>query len=133
METIKAKILKVISEEHTSIYKFIRSCQLDVELDESIESQLVQTLTDAIMRWADARETMHKSLTSLIRTATDQKQKIQSGLDVQSGWIDSNRYKETIAEAKMWETEISTLTRLVGLQNTDRVNLFKKLNSLIQF
>jgi hypothetical protein len=133
METIKENILKAISEEHTNVYRFIQTILSDFELDESMESNMVITLTNSMDRWADTRDSMHKALTKLISTATEHQSKIQLGFDVHSGWVQSNRYEEKLAEAKMWENEISTLTRLIGLGNTDRINLFKKLNSLIKF
>ena len=133
METIKENILKAISEEHNSVYRFVAACYGDTELDESFESKMVQKITNSMDRWADARKEMHNTLSHMISTATDHKKSIENNFSVDSGWINSSRYETNIAEAKKYEHEITTLTFFIGFTPAERSELFAKLTSLIQF
>jgi hypothetical protein len=133
METIKANILKAISEEHASAYNFISSCVKENKLDETLEAKIAYTLFNALQRWADARVSMHKSLTSLIRTAEDHKATIQNNFSVDAGWVTASRYEEYIVEAKKWEQEAATASYLIGLDAKEKVSLFAKVSSLIEY
>jgi hypothetical protein len=133
MEIIKANILKAISEEHISVFRFVQSCYGETALDESFESKMVQKITNGMDRWADARKDMHNALSGLISTATDHQKSIENNYSVDSGWINSNRYEISIADAKKYEHEITTLTFFIGFTPAERSELFAKLTSLIKF
>ena len=133
METIKENILKAISEEHTSVYRFVAACYGDTPLDESFESKMVQKITNSMDRWADARKEMHDTLSQMIRTATDHKKSIENNFSVDTGWINSSRYETNIADSKKYEHEIATLTFFIGFTPEERSSLFAKLTSLIRF
>ena len=133
IENMKADILKAISEDHTSAYKFISSCVREIELDLTVESKIAYTLFNSLQRWADARVSMHKALRSLILTATNLQSGIENNLSIDGGWIASNRYEEYLMEAKKWEQEVATATYLVGLDAKQKVSLFAKLSSLIEY
>jgi len=133
MEIIKANILKAISEEHKSVYRFVAACQANTEIDETFESKMVERITNAMDRWASARKYSHQALQTIIKTATEHKTSLESNLNVDASWLNTSRYEEYISEAKKFEHEIITLTYFVGLDNDQRSSVFAKLTSLIDF
>ena len=133
MEVIKANILKAMNEEHNSVFRFVQSCYGESALDESFESKMVQKITNSMDRWADARKEMHNTLSHMIRTATDHQKSIENNFSVDGGWINSSRYEISIADAKKYEHEITTLTFFIGFTPEERSSLFAKLTSLIKF
>lgn len=136
METVKANILKAILEEHTSVHRFVSSCYGDTALDGSMESKIVLLFTNSISRWADARKTMHKSLNQMIRIATERQNNIVKGYAFYGSdvaWITQTGYEAAITETNKHEHEIVALTSLIGLSCDERISIFAKLTSLIEF
>ena len=136
MEIIKANILKAISENHTSVYKFVSACFSDTALDESLEAKMILSITNAMDRWADARKEMHKGLNQMIRIATQRQSNIKQGYAAygsDAAWVTQTGYEEAITETNKWEQEIVTLCRLMSFTCEERVTIFAKLTSLIEF
>jgi hypothetical protein len=136
MEIIKANILKAISDEHTSVHRFVSSCYGDTALDESMESKMVSLFTNSMNRWADARRTMHKSLNQMIRIATERQNNIVKGYAFYASdvaWVTQTGYEAAITETNKHEHEIVALTYLMGFSCDERTSIFAKLTSLIEF
>lgn len=136
METLKANILKAISGEHESVYKFISACYEDMPLDESLESKMISSITQAMDCWADARLEMHKSLSNMIRRATERQASVVAGYGFyqsDAAWVTQTGYEQQITETNKWEQEMVTLCRLIGFDCEQRVSIFAKLTSLIKF
>lgn len=133
MEVIKANILKAISEDQHSVYRFCLECQIDTELNETFESKINQRISHSMDRWADARKSSHQALQTIIKTATEHKTSIENNLCVDASWLNTSRYEEYISEAKKFEHEITILTYFVGLTASETASVFAKLTSLIKF
>lgn len=133
METIKANILKAISEEHASVYQFLKSFVKEVEIDESLETKIVHTVYNSLQRWAEARISMHRELGGLIRSAESHKTKIQNNLVVDAGWVTADKYNEYIVEAKKLENESAQCLRFIGLDLNESGSVFAKVSSLIEY
>ncbi len=131
METIKANILKAISEEHKSVYDFAQAIGKGLLLDKSDELPIVFHLFfNAITRFADAREATNNTLSELISTAQREQARLQSGSALDLGWINSNRFEESVQESKKFQHEVHTLAYLIGLDAAQINELFKKIVSL---
>jgi hypothetical protein len=135
METIKANILKAISEEYKAgrYYDFISNCVKETELNETVETKIVHTLHNALNRWADARVSMHRALKVLINSAQSHQTNIENNYSVDAGWVTASRYEEYIVEAKKWEQEAATAAYLIGLDAKEKSSLFAKVSSLIEY
>ena len=130
METIKANILKAISEEHRCIYDFADAIVKGVQMDKSVECKTAQLIFNAITRFADAREATNKTLSQLISTAQSEQARLQAGSALDLGWINSNRFEESVQESKKLQHEVHTLAYLIGLDAAQINELFKKITSL---
>ena len=133
METIKANILKSISEEHANLDAFISSLVKGINLDDSVETKLIKTLHNALTHWADARVYMHRALRVLINTAQDHQKNIENNYSVDAGWVTAREYEDYIVKAKKREHEIATVCYFIGLEPKESSSLFAKVSSLIEY
>lgn len=133
METIKANILKAISEEHASLDDFIASLVKGINLDDSVGTKLIKTLHSGLTHWADARVYMHRALRVLINTAQDHQKNIENNYSVDAGWVTAREYEEYIVKAKKREHEIFTVCYFIGLEPKESSSLFAKVSSLIEY
>jgi hypothetical protein len=133
LETIKANILKAISEEHANLDQFISSLVKGINLDDSIETKLAKTLHSGLTHWADARVYMHRALRVLINTAQDHQKNIENNYSVDAGWVTAKEYEDYIVKSKKREHEIWTVCYFIGLESKDSASLFEKVSSLIEY
>ena len=138
METIKANILKAISEEHRCIYDFadaiVKGVQVKgVQIDKSVECKTASLIFNAITRFADSRVAIDETLSRMESTIKSEKARLRNGSHLDLGWINPSRFEETVQESKKLWHEVHTLSYLIGLTGDEIIGLANKIHSLTEY
>jgi hypothetical protein len=138
METIKANILKAISEEHRCIYDFadaiVKGVQVKgVQIDKSVECKTASLIFNAITRFADSRLAIDETLSRMESTIKSEKARLRNGSHLDLGWINPSRFEETVQESKKLWHEVHTLSYLIGLTGDEIIGLANKIHSLTEY
>jgi hypothetical protein len=133
METIKANILKAISEEHKSTYDFADAIVKSVQMDKSVECKTASLIFNAITRFADSRVAIDETLSRMESTIKSEKARLRNGSHLDLGWINSSRFEEAVQESKKLWHEVHTLSYLIGLTGDEIIGLANKIHSLTEY
>jgi hypothetical protein len=133
METIKANILKAISEEHKSTYDFADAIVKSVQIDKSVECKTASLIFNAITRFADSRLDICRQLDQLEKTIQSERTRLCNGSHLDLGWINPSRFEETVQESKKLWHEVHTLSYLIGLTGDEITGLANKIHSLTEY
>lgn len=133
METIKANILKAISEEHKSVYDFADAIVKGVQMDKSVECKTAHLIFNAITRFADSRLDIDKALSQMASTIKSEQTRLHQGSALDLGWINSSRFEEAVQESKKLWHEVHTLSYLIGLTGDEITGLANKIHSLTEY
>lgn len=133
METIKANILKAISEEHKSTYDFADAIVKGVQMDKSVECKTAHLIFNAITRFADSRLDIDKALSQMAGTIKSEQARLHQGSALDLGWINSSRFEEAVQELKKLWHEVHTLSYLIGLTGDEITGLANKIHSLTEY
>jgi hypothetical protein len=136
METLKANIQNVLNTEFENEFKLISAIAHGIELDKSNAECIVATqLMNALMRWADVREYMAKTLCDMVRASDYQRDLLKRGLCVDANEIAriTDRYETYARDAKKWEDYTSEYAHIARIEGSQLVDLFGKINSMITY
>lgn len=127
METLARNIeLEATSEmAYTSVYKLTANMLGDMSLGEDAEGRMASIFTDALSRWADARQTLVRANQEEQRNA----QRMIDGIKAHSsyGWhMDSRRVNEAIVECAKYEEMLNNLRYIIGIERETMVAIFRK-------
>ena len=125
METLKQNIEfeALCGLQHTSVYKLTSAILGDIEL-ESAEGRMASVFTDALNRWADARQSLVRANEDEIRNA----QRMIDGVKDNSSYswhMDSRRVNEYVAECKKYEDMLNNLRYVIGVEREVMVAIFR--------
>ncbi len=131
METLKTNILNLISGEHESAYSLAKEVLAGIESEnETPEGRTAHSMFNAIIRFADSRTDIDRTLSQMAATIKSEQARLQNGARLDLGWINPSRFEETVQESKRLEHEINTLAYLAGLTGNQRAELFYKIQEL---
>ena len=136
MEILKANIQNVLKTEFESQFKMISAIGNGIELNSSNAECVVATqLMNALMRWADVREYMVRTLNDMIRATEYQRDLIKRGCYPDTNEVAriADRYETYSRDAKKWEDYASEYAHIARIENTQMVDLFHTLNSMIAY
>jgi hypothetical protein len=127
MESLKERIEfeALTGMNYTSVYKLTNAILGNGELDNaSPEGRMANVFTDALSRWADARQSLVRANEDEIRNA----QRMIDGIKDNSSYswhMDPRRVNEYIAECKKYEDMISHYGYIIGVERETIVAIFR--------
>lgn len=135
METIKANILKAVSEEHESVYRFASQFLKGFEsaANNTTETKIANSIFNAIIRFADSRLDIDRNLSQIIGMAKSEQARLRNGAALDLGWINPTKFEAAVQESKKLWHEIHTLAYLIGLTANEIEQLAYKIHTLTEY
>jgi malate/lactate dehydrogenase len=109
--------------KYTSVYKLNNAILGEIDM-EALEGRMAIVFTDALSRWADARQSLVKANEDEIRNA----QRMIDGVKDNSSYswhMDSRRVNEYVAECKKYEDMLNNLRYIIGVERDTMVAIFR--------
>lgn len=135
METIKANILKAISEEQKDVFDFATKLLAGFKsaANNTPETKIANSMFNAIIRFSDSRLNIDRQLDQMARMIKSERTRLRNGSGLDSCWVNSSKYEEAIQETnKLWH-EVHTLSYIIGLTGDEIRDLANKIHYLTEY
>ena len=135
METLKANILKAISEEHKSVYGLASQSLQGFEsaANDTPETKTANLIFNAMIRFASSRTEIDRNLNSMAATIKSEQARLRNGSALDLGWINPTKFEEAVQESKKLWHEVHTLAYLIGLSAKEIDQLAYKIHTLTEY
>jgi len=135
METLKANILKAISEEQKDVFNFATKLLAGFKsaANNTPESKIANSMFNAIIRFSDSRLNIDRQLDQMAGMIKSERKRLRNGSGLDACWVNSSRYEEAIQETNKWWHEVHTLSYIIGLTGDEIRDLANKIHYLTEY
>jgi len=136
MEKLEKNLRLLLTAEHESVFDLATKVLVGLEgKDEpqTPEIKTAQKLFDSIWKFSESRLDINRALNQLIGTAQSEQKRLQEGVTLSLGWINTTRYEETVNESKKLWNEVHSLAYIAGLTSLEITLLQNLIHSLTEY
>ena len=134
MEQLKTNIENLISGEYENVYRFASQVLAGIESESKTpESKTAHLMLNAIIRFADSRLDIDRTLSQMATTIKSEQSRLRQGSALELGWINPTQFEAAVQESKKLWHEVHTLAYIIGLTGDEIKDLARKIHNLTEY
>ena len=136
MEKLEKNLRLLLTAEHESVFDLATKVLVGLEGKDELQTPEIKTahkLFDLIWKFSESRLDINRALNQLIGTAQSEQKRLQEGVTLSLGWINTTRYEETVNESKKLWNEVHSLAYIAGLTSLEITLLQNLIHSLTEY
>jgi len=136
MEKLEKNLRVLLTAEHESVFDLATKVLVGLEGKDELQTPEIKTahkLFDLIWKFSESRLDINRALNQLIGTAQSEQKRLQEGVTLSLGWINTTRYEETVNESKKLWNEVHSLAYIAGLTSLEITLLQNLIHSLTEY
>lgn len=136
MEKLEKNLRLLLTAEHKSVFDLATKVVEGLEGKDELKTPEIKTahkLFDCIWKFSESRIDINRALNQLIGTAQLEQKRLEQGVTLDLGWLNTTRYEETVNESKKLWNEVHSLAYIAGLTTLEITLLQNVIHSLTEY